>query len=146
MKTLNTTKTKALNIFKVISNQHDAIVENGSTNTAIYSRMDRLLPILRQACFDLAKVEPLTAQALYETAENMLSEAYSYILNNVKLEEERAESVAWLNSVDEEMFDCNDEFGDLEWHTFDTGYCKQPILWKHNGKILNNSDINDPPF
>lgn len=166
MKTLNSAKTKAMSIFNVMANQYEEIVENGSTNTALYSRMDRLLPILRNACYELAKIEPLTAHALFETAENMLTESYAYILNNVKLAEEEAKDRDWLNSVDEEMFDCNDgfedyringsfeepsfqcndEFGDLEGHTFDTKYCKQPILWKYNGKILNSTDLDDLPF
>lgn len=167
MKTLNTAKTKAMKIFHAIASQHEEIVENGSTNTVVYTRMNRLLPILRNACYELAKIEPLTAQALFETAENMLIESYAYILNNVKLAEEEAKDRDWLNSVDEEMFDCNDdgfedyringnfeepsfpcndEFGDLEGHTFDTKYCKQPILWKYNGKILNTTDLDDLPF
>ena len=49
-------------------------------------------------------------------------------------------------NFEEPSFPCNDEFGDLEGHTFDTKYCKQPILWKYNGKILNTTDLDDLPF
>ena len=61
MKTIS--KTKAQAIINVMSNQHNEILNNRSTNTATYSRMKLLLNVLRSVCFDIARTEPVTAEA-----------------------------------------------------------------------------------
>lgn len=106
------TKAKALAILTVLINNHSAVVEHGSNNVAIINRMNRLLTVLREVCFNLAKMEEKTASAIMETADVLISEAIASYLNDVKLVEEEQLDQEYLNSEDEESFDCNDDFVD----------------------------------
>lgn len=106
------TQAKALAILTVLINNHSAVVEHGLNNVAIINRMNRLLTILREVCFNLAKMEEKTASAIMETADVLVSEAIASYLNDLKLVEEEQLDQEYLNSSDEESFDCNDDFVD----------------------------------
>lgn len=153
------TQSKAMAILTVLINNHAAIVEHGSNNVNVINRMNRLLTILREVCFNLDKMEEKTASAIMETADNIVSEAIASYLNDIKFVEEYQESVEYLNTTDTESFDCNDEYCNAEkqldlpeppFRTMDSEfeglYVKHPILWKFNGQVLTTTNLNDLPF
>lgn len=142
MKTIS--KTKAQAIINVMSNQHNEILNNRSTNTATYSRMKLLLNVLRSVCFDIARTEPVTAEAYFECADKMISEAYSKVLRNIADKEFDAipsnEPLFRTSELDDEeeviidglliepyyIFDCNDEDCD-PYHNYKEKFLAEPL-------------------
>lgn len=143
MKTIS--KTKAQAIINCISNQHNEIVNHRSTNTAILSRMRRLLNVLRSVCFDIAVVEPITAKAYFECADQMVQEAHAKIMRTIadkefdaipsneplfrtsELDDEEEEEVV-IDDSNEPFYisDCNDEDCD-PYHNYKEKFLAEPL-------------------
>lgn len=98
MKTLNSLKNKANRIVSYM----DTRIKNGNANPA---RMKRLLDILRNTCFEIAKYEEKTASALFEVADIMVSEViestrFRIIQKEINVKEK---DIQW------DSYACNDE-------------------------------------